>query len=51
MLHEEKDDDGACSWLSPPGGIGTAKALLGNNESQLKVKELWHSRLSFLFEQ
>lgn len=22
-------------WLSPPGGSGTAKALLGHNESQL----------------
>lgn len=27
--HGENDDDGICSWLSPPGGTGTAKAPLG----------------------
>lgn len=45
--HGENDDNGICSWLSPPGETGTAKSPLGYTESQLKVRELWYSRTSF----
>lgn len=50
--HGENDDNGICSWLSPPGETGTAKPPLGYNESQLSqrtvVFKVFFSGLSVL---